>query len=182
MIIEDTPVRAGKWERNLWWKTSLPCSRLRSQFWVKWPRKGLACPALKKVGISSAFEWETIHKSGHEILFWVFWVITTVMKVPLPRIPSNTSNNFIENIPFICQIDSLLTALSFLYAHPLQSQLQLTGAWIQDRQGPLQDNDFTLRKPTPTRKGCREERSDHSCSKVWSRYQLAESLSKIQKF
>ena len=99
------------------------------------------------------------------------------MKVPLPRIPSNTSNNFIENIPFICQIDSLLTALSFLYAHPLQSQLQLTGAWIQDRQGPLQDNDFTLRKPTPTRRGRREERSDHSCSKVGSRYPLVKSLS-----
>ena len=152
--------------------------------------------SLPGVGISSAFEWETIqrilcascHGQTHQGPFWArntllsVWVIKTVMKVPLPRIPSNTSNNFIENIPFICQIDSLLTALSFLYAHPLQSQLQLTGAWIQDRQGPLQDNDFTLRKPTPTRKGCREERSDHSCSKVWSRYQLAESLSKIQKF
>ena len=101
------------------------------------------------------------------------------MKIPLPRIPSNTSNNFIENIRFICLIDSLLTALSFLYAHPLQSQLQLTGAWIPDRQGPLQDNDFTLRKPTPTKKKCREERSEHSCSKIGSRYPLAESLYRL---
>ena len=174
MKIRRSERESGRGTLKLWWKTWLPCSRLRSQFWVKWPRKGLICPA---------FEWETIqrilcarcHGQTHQGQFWARNTLLSVWVI-------NTSNNFIENIPFICQIDSLLTALSFLYAHPLQSQLQLTGAWIQDRQGPLQDNDFTLRKPTPSRKGCREERSDHSCSKVWSRYQLAESLSKIQKF